>query len=317
MTHKLGPPSLRLARDESQYLNDIAECQRALTDGESYELCLTNKVHSETELAPFDLYRALRRANPAPYAAFLRLGRGLSVLSSSPERFLRIDRDGNAEARPIKGTAARVADPEADAAVAAALAADPKQRAENLMIVDLMRNDLGRVCQPGTVSVPRLMEVESFETVHQLVSTIQGRLRPDAGPVDAVRAAFPPGSMTGAPKERTMAILDRLEGEARGVYAGAIGYFGLGGGADLAVAIRTLVLDGEGNVETGAGGAIVAASDPAAEFEEMLLKAWAPLRALEPGAPRAYSRSRFSDSGSSRVTPRKSITSGAASTSSE
>jgi para-aminobenzoate synthetase len=308
-----GAP-LRLARDEAAYLGDIAQCKRALADGESYELCLTNKVRTETELEPFALYKALRRANPAPYAAFLRLGPELSVLSSSPERFLRIDRDGVAEARPIKGTAARVADPAADAAVASSLAADPKQRAENLMIVDLLRNDLGRVCEPGSVEVPRLMEVESFETVHQLVSTVRGRLRPGASPVDAVRAAFPPGSMTGAPKERTMAILDRLEGEARGVYAGAIGYFGLGGGVDLAVAIRTLVLDGEGNVETGAGGAIVAGSDPDAEFEEMLLKAWAPLRALVPGAPRDYSRSRFSAE-SSRVTPRKSITSGAAATS--
>jgi para-aminobenzoate synthetase len=311
---QLGPAALELSRDEGEYLGAIEACKRALADGESYELCLTNRVRTRTDRSPFELYRSLRRVNPAPYAAFLRLGPELSVLSSSPERFLRIDRHGEAEARPIKGTSARLPDPAADARAAAELAADPKSQAENLMIVDLLRNDLGRVCEPGSVEVPRLMEVESYETVHQLVSTIRGRLRPGATALDCVRAAFPPGSMTGAPKERTMAILDALEGEPRGVYAGAIGYFGLGGGADLGVAIRTLVLDGAGEVETGAGGAIVAASDPAAEYEEMLLKAWAPLRALEPGAPRGYSRTRFGAAGTPRVTPRKSITSGAFST---
>ncbi len=277
--------SLRLARSEERYLADIAACFEALRAGESYEICLTNRVRGEVEVDPVGLYRSLRRANPAPHAALLRLGPELSVLSSSPERFLRIGPDGEAEARPIKGTAARAADPAEDTTAAAALAADAKSRAENLMIVDLLRNDLGRVCLPGTVSVPGLFAVESYETVHQLVSTVRGRLRPGAGALEAVRACFPPGSMTGAPKERTMAILDRLEGEARGVYSGAIGWFGLSGEADLSVAIRTLVLreDEEGGrrLETGAGGAIVVGSDPEAELEEMLLKARAPLRALD------------------------------------
>ena len=253
---------MRLARSRERYLEDIAECDRALRAGESYEICLTNRISTRTEVEPLALYRALRRANPAPHAAFLRFG-DLSVLSSSPERFLRVGRDGVAEARPIKGTAPRSADPAEDARLARELEADEKSRAENVTIVDLLRNDLGRVCEFGSVEVARLAELESYETVHQLVSTIRGRLRPEVGAAECARACFPPGSMTGAPKLRTMEILDRLEGEARGVYSGAIGWFGLGGGCDLSVAIRTIVLEGE-SASVGAGGAIVVDSDPEA-----------------------------------------------------
>lgn len=267
----------RPSRPRQRYLEDIAVCKRHLHAGESYEICLTNRIAASGARDPLSLYRALRRVNPAPFAAFLRFGEA-AVLSSSPERFLRIGRDRWAEARPIKGTARRGATPAEDARLAAALAADEKCRSENVTIVDLLRNDLGRVCEFGTVSVPELMRVESYETVHQLVSSVRGRLREGVGPAGCVRSCFPPGSMTGAPKKRTMEILDRLEGEARGVYSGAIGYLGLGGGCDLSVAIRTLVLDGE-TVSLGAGGAIVVQSDPEQEYLEMLLKAEAPMRA--------------------------------------
>jgi len=271
---------LRLARGRGRYGAEIGACQQALREGESYELCLTNAVEAEVDADPLELYRRLRRANPAPFGAYLRFG-DLAVLSSSPERFLAVDRAGGVEAKPIKGTSRRAADPAEDARLAARLAADEKNRAENLMIADLLRNDLGAVCEVGSVEVPSLMAVESFETVHQLVTTVRGRLRPGLGAADAVAACFPPGSMTGAPKRRTMEILDRLEGGPRGPYSGAIGYFGLGGGCDLSVAIRTIVL-AAGRARVGAGGAIVLQSEPEAEYREMLLKATAPLRAVDP-----------------------------------
>jgi para-aminobenzoate synthetase len=272
--------TLRTARPRAAYLSDIATCRDHLLAGDSYELCLTNQVSLDHPGDPLALFRRLRRANPAPYSAYLRFG-DLAVLSSSPERFLRIEPDGGVEARPIKGTCRRAADPTEDSRLAAELGSSEKNRAENLMIADLMRNDLGSVCEVGSVHVPALMEVESYETVHQLVTTVRGRLRGEVGPAAAVRACFPPGSMTGAPKRRAMEILDRLEGAPRGVYSGAIGYFGLGGGCDLSVAIRTIVL-ADGCASVGAGGAIVLGSVPEAEHEEMLLKAAAPLRALDP-----------------------------------
>jgi para-aminobenzoate synthetase len=280
-----APPYLAdfLVRDPDGYQRDVEECQRQLAAGESYEICLTTRLHLPFDEDDIDFYLRLRRANPAPYSALLRAA-GITVFSSSPERFLRVDdADGTrvAQSKPIKGTAPRHEDPARDARVATELARDPKNRAENLMIVDLVRNDLGQVCEPGSVKVTKYMAVESYATAHQLVSTITGKLNDDVSAVDCVRHCFPGGSMTGAPKLRTMRIIDRLETEARGVYSGALGYFGLAGGADLSIVIRTAIRQG-GTLTVGAGGAIVLDSDPAGEYEEMMLKASAPLRAYAP-----------------------------------
>ncbi len=267
------PGSLRFEPHDSpaQYLANIAACRREIVEGETYEVCLTTELRSGGSVDPLSAYRALRARNPAPFAALLRLGEH-SVLSSSPERFLRVDRNGVVESRPMKGTAARVAEPFEDACRAAELRRDKKTRAENLMIADLVRNDLGRVSVLGTVEVPGLMVVEPYATVHQMVTVVRGRLREGCDAIDCVRAAFPAGSMTGAPKLRTLEIIDRIEGRPRGVYSGALGFFAVNGTADLSVVIRTLVASPEG-LTIGAGGAIVAASDPEAELEEMLLKA--------------------------------------------
>jgi para-aminobenzoate synthetase len=276
------PPSepvvFHCGRGRTQYLADIARSQAALAAGESYEVCLTDQITTSASPDPFELYRLLRRRNPAPFAAYLKLGE-LAIVSSSPERFLSVDRDRRVEARPIKGTAPRSADPAQDAAIRDELLSDEKTFAEHLMIVDLLRNDLGRVCEVDSVRVPELMVVEPYPTVHQLVSTITGILESDRTPVECVRACFPGGSMTGAPKLRTMSIIDDIERVARGVYSGAIGYFGAEGSVDLNIVIRTIVLR-PGATTIGAGGAIVMQSDPEEEFDEILLKARAPMSAI-------------------------------------
>ncbi|MFD9565669.1 aminodeoxychorismate synthase component I [Streptomyces sp. NPDC059994] len=269
--------TIRLRHDRDAYLRLIDACQEEIAAGETYEVCLTNQAEAAFDGDPWEAYRLLRRVSPAPYGALLRFGR-LAVLSTSPERFLRVDADGTATSKPIKGTRPRGATPGQDAAIVAQLRADEKDRAENLMIVDLVRNDLGRNAEIGSVEVPRLFDVETYATVHQLVSTVRARLRPDRSAVDCVRAAFPAGSMTGAPKIRTMRLIDGLEAGPRGVYSGAIGYFSLSGAADLSVAIRTAVIT-PGRVRYGVGGAIVALSDAEAEFEETAVKS-APLLAL-------------------------------------
>jgi para-aminobenzoate synthetase len=274
---ELPNPESFLVRGKEGYLADLEECGRQLVAGESYEITLTNRLRLPFDDDDFAFYRRLRRANPAPYGALLRIA-GITVFSSSPERFLRIEPDRRVQSKPIKGTAPRHPDPATDARLASGLAASAKNRAENLMIVDLLRNDLGQVCEVGSVTVDRYLAVESYATVHHLVSTISGTLKPEVSAVECVRRCFPGGSMTGAPKLRTMEIIDRLEPEARGVYSGALGYFSLSGTADLSIVIRTAVRHGD-TLTIGAGGAVVLDSTPAEEYQEMLLKASAPLRA--------------------------------------
>lgn len=264
------------APDCESYCADIERAQWHIYEGNSYEVCLSAESTARVEhpLTPdqlFELYRTQRKHNPAPYAAYLRCG-DFSVLSSSPERFLMVDTHGNAETKPIKGTCPRGANPQEDAAAAHRLRHDTKTRAENLMIVDLLRNDLSTVSDPASVQVPVLMGVESYATVHQLVSTVTARLKPEISAMYASAACFPGGSMTGAPKPSTMNIIEDLEARPRGVYSGALGFFSADGGANLSIVIRTLVAHDNGLITLAAGGAIVADSDPNAEYEEMLTK---------------------------------------------
>ena len=273
------PLVLQQRHDARAYLERIELARREIQHGESYELCLTNRLEVQANVNPLELYRHLRRLNPAPWAAYLKTGE-MAVVSSSPERFLAASASGLLQAKPIKGTAPRHADRARDAAAAEVLRSNEKDRAENLMIVDLLRHDLGQVACLGSVRVPSLMAVESYATVHQLVSTVEASLAPGRDVIDAIQAAFPPGSMTGAPKARSLDILDRLEQGPRGIYSGALGWIGLDGAADLSVVIRTLVQQAAGRWSLGTGGAITALSDPQAELEEMYLKAHAPLSAL-------------------------------------
>lgn len=272
---ELTEPLLFPAPAAEAYMDSVRASQHEIYEGNSYEVCLTAQTNARIpnpspELF-FELYRRQRAHNSAPYAAYLRCG-DFSVLSSSPERFLCVDTHRNAQTKPIKGTVPRGATPEEDAAAAVWLRTDEKTRAENLMIVDLLRNDLSTVSDPASVRVPVLMGVESYSTVHQLVSTVSSRLREGISAVAAARACFPGGSMTGAPKPSTMQIIEGLEGRARGVYSGALGFVSADGSANLSIVIRTLVAHDEGTVTLAAGGAIVADSDPTAEYEEMLTK---------------------------------------------
>jgi para-aminobenzoate synthetase component 1 len=263
---------------DEDYLRQIAACQAAIHEGDAYQLCLTTEASVPGAFDPFGTYLALRESSPAHHGGLLRVG-GVALLSASPEQFLSVSPGGFVESRPIKGTRGRGDTPEADAALRAELLASDKERAENLMIVDLMRNDIGRVSELGSVVVPELFAVETYKHVHQLVSTVRGRLAPGLDALDAVAACFPAGSMTGAPKRSATTILDALENRARGIYAGAFGYFGLDGRVDLAMVIRSIVLDDDG-ATVGAGGGITALSVPLEELAEVRLKAAALLAVL-------------------------------------
>lgn len=280
-----GPVPEFVSRDSAtDYKRKIADAQHEISEGNSYEVCLTTTLEApDGGLDPWASYLALRRRNPAPFASYLRFGE-LVVASTSPERFLRILSDGGMRAEPIKGTRGRSDVDAEDIRLRHDLETSLKDRAENIMIVDLLRNDLSHFAIPGSVTVSRLCAIESYATVHQMVSTVDAHLRPGAPRAEAVAAAFPAGSMTGAPKISTMDILDRLESGPRGIYSGAIGYFSLNAATDLAVVIRTLVVNPDGEsgrtLSLGVGGAITADSVADDEYEEIRTKAFGVLSTL-------------------------------------
>ncbi len=263
-----------------KYLEDVERCLEFIQAGDVFQVNLTHRLEAEFSGDPFALYKALMLTNPAPFAAFLS-GEDLAVVSASPERFLK-KTENMLEARPIKGTRARGQTPEEDQVQKRELEQSEKDRSENLMIVDLMRNDLGRVAKFGTVQVSDLFTLEPHGAVWQMVSTITAELRPEFSSVDVLRATFPPGSMTGAPKVRAMQIIQELEPVRRGVYSGMIGYFDLNGDFDLSVVIRSAVI-ANNRIQIQAGGAIVADSNPEAELEETYAKTRALRMVLEKG----------------------------------
>lgn len=274
------PASIRSTSDASGYAKAVDAILEEIAEGNVYQANFSQRLTTQGSDDPWPLYEALRVCNPAPFGAYLSLPDGTAILSSSPERFLRVDDGRSVESRPIKGTRSRGEDEAEDRRLAEELATSEKDRAENLMIVDLVRNDLGRVCAPGSIRVPELMEIEAYAAVFQMVSTVKGMLAPGRDAFDLIEATFPPGSMTGAPKLAAIELLDRLESVRRGVYAGALGYLDLRGGLDLSVVIRTIVWK-EGMAHLHVGGGVVADSSPHGEYLESLDKARAPLAALD------------------------------------
>ena len=278
------PPTRGTSGPPETYAAAFAAVQEHLHAGNSYEVNLTHRLTHESDLDPVTAYLRLRALNPAPYSGFLQHdvdGARAWLLSSSPERYALITPDRHLETKPIKGTTLRGATPDEDEVQRVRLASDPKTRAENLMIVDLLRNDLSLVCDVGSVEVPALMQVESYTSVHQLVSTVRGHLRDDVTTVGALRALFPAGSMTGAPKLRTMEVIGEVEASPRGVYAGAFGWISGDGPADLGVVIRSLVTDGRGTWSLGTGGGITVKSDVDEEWAETEWKAERLLRVFD------------------------------------
>jgi para-aminobenzoate synthetase component 1 len=275
--HALGI-GLRSSFTHRGYLDAVTRVRDFIVAGDIFQANLSQRFEAPLEEDPWHLYRRLRDVNPAPFAAYLEFD-GVCIASASPERFLRVDPDGHVETRPIKGTSPRGLSPQHDAALSRALHDSEKDRAENLMIVDLLRNDLSRVCRPGTVRVPELFALERYRTVHHLVSTVVGQLAPGRDATDLLAAAFPGGSITGAPKVRAMEIIAELEPSRRGIYCGSIGYLSTTGAMDTSIVIRTLVAS-DGRVTFSAGGGIVADSDPESEYQETLDKARALITAL-------------------------------------
>lgn len=273
-------PELHTTRDD--FMAQVARVKHHIREGDIYQANLTRMVAREATCEPVQLYASLRAANPAPFAGFLDCGHGRAILSSSPERFVSV-RDGVCETRPIKGTRPRGADAEQDARLKAELAASEKDRAELTMIVDLERNDLSKVCVPGTVKVPSLLHVHSYARVHHLESTVVGELREGVAPVELIRATFPGGSISGAPKKRALQIIHDLEPVRRGPYTGSLFWLRPDGDFESNILIRTLLCE-PGRVSYHVGGGIVADSEPEAEWAETLAKADGLERAMA-GAP--------------------------------
>jgi anthranilate synthase component 1 len=278
----VAPLPLATLREElpEKYLERVRAAQRYIAAGDVYQANLSRpwRLTLNEPADPARVYAALRTANPAPFAASARFS-GMTILSSSPERLLSIT-GREISTRPIAGTRPRLGSPEADRRAIAELVAHPKERAEHVMLIDLERNDLGRVCEAGSVRVDEYMVTESYAHVHHIVSNVRGTLRADRSPIDALRALFPGGTITGCPKVRCMQIIAELEGEGRGPYTGSLGWIGVDGDADFNILIRTLTMDGP-EVELRAGAGIVADSDPERELEETRAKARGMLRAFE------------------------------------
>lgn len=265
---------------EAEYLDRVLQCQEAIRRGDAYLLCLTTQASIDVHEDPVEIYLRLRREHATHHGGFLRSG-DTTLLSVSPERFLAVDANGNAQTKPIKGTRPRGLSPEGDAEMVRELATSEKEKAENLMIVDLMRNDFARVCAPETVQVTALHEIEQYPRVHQMVSTVTGTLLEQRDALDLLASCFPAGSMTGTPKRSSVELLHELEASPRGVYSGCFGYLSNDGSVDLAMVIRSIVITGH-RASVGAGGGITSESVASAEYAEMLLKAQALLDALLP-----------------------------------
>jgi para-aminobenzoate synthetase component 1 len=271
--------SITARHNDEAYLDLIAKAQKHIAAGDVYQLCLTNEYTIDATADPLATFIALREISPAPYAGYYKFG-ATALVSSSPEQFIQVSVEGNVSSKPIKGTRPRGETDALDQEIIKELAANQKERAENLMIVDLMRNDLSRVCEVDSVTVEKLFDVETYTTVHQLVSTVRGSLAKNKRASDVIAAAFPGGSMTGAPKIRAIEIIHDLESGHRGIYSGVAGFIADNGSADLGMVIRSLVFEGD-KITLGVGGGITIDSDPIAELAETKLKAKALLRALK------------------------------------
>lgn len=264
-------PKMNFVKNKSKYIDEIKKIQELIKQGETYEVCLTNRLDIHDNIDAVDYYMNLRKVSPGQYSALLNFDE-VSIASSSMEKFLTVDRDNRVVTKPIKGTIKRGENSFEDQKLIEELRTEEKTMAENLMIVDLLRNDFGKVCEIGTVEVPKLMDVETYKTLHQLVTTVSGKIDKEVDVMDVLKATFPGGSMTGAPKKRTLEIIDEFENVPRGIYSGSIGYISNNSTMDLSIVIRTAIIEPE-ITTVGVGGAILNLSLPEEEFEEIILKA--------------------------------------------